>query len=199
MSERPSIPAEVVREILVESGHRCAVCGAGLPLERAHIIPWHKSRMHRAEDLICLCANCHQRADLEGWSEKTLREYKLRPWVVRASRMPESTRTVELRIEPTGRVQLRRAQRPAQPENPRMSGAGSDQPLQLGWAEVRWPIDLRIELHYTVTTFALSLFSAPSGAIWKPEPNLDGSGRGALNRTLLWTTAKSRRVLHRGG
>jgi RNA recognition motif-containing protein len=83
MSRRPAIPAEIVREILVESGHRCAVCGVPCPLERAHIIPWHKSKEHKVEDLICLCANCHQRADLEKWGEMTMRKYKQRPWVVR--------------------------------------------------------------------------------------------------------------------
>jgi hypothetical protein len=83
MSDRPAIPAEITREILLESGHRCAVCGTPCPLERAHIIPWHKSREHKAEDLICLCANCHERADKEKWGEKMLRRYKQKPWVLR--------------------------------------------------------------------------------------------------------------------
>jgi tetratricopeptide (TPR) repeat protein len=103
MYNRPAIPAEITREVLIESGHRCAVCGAGCPLERAHIIPWHKSREHKAEDLICLCANCHQRADLEKWGERTLREYKRKPWVQRqyenADSMPEPTTNVVLTIE----------------------------------------------------------------------------------------------------
>ena len=54
MSDRPAIPAELEREILIESGYRCAVCGDPCPLERAHIIPWHQSRQHKAEDLIYL-------------------------------------------------------------------------------------------------------------------------------------------------
>jgi formylglycine-generating enzyme required for sulfatase activity len=83
MSKRPAIPAEIARRILIESGHRCAVCGASCPLERAHIIPWHKSKEHKAEDLICLCANCHQRADHEKWGVKTFREYKRNPWILR--------------------------------------------------------------------------------------------------------------------
>jgi type I restriction enzyme R subunit len=99
MPNRPSIPAEVARKILVESGYRCAVCGAGLPLERAHIVPWRRSREHRAEDLISLCANCHQRADLEEWGERTLREFKQEPWVLRQHRMPEHLGTVELTIK----------------------------------------------------------------------------------------------------
>lgn len=103
MPERPSIPAEITRTILIESGHRCAVCGAGCPLERAHIIPWHKSREHKADDLICLCASCHERADQEHWGEKALREYKQRPWVCRQYKntesIPEPTCKVELTIE----------------------------------------------------------------------------------------------------
>jgi retron-type reverse transcriptase len=82
---RPRIPAEIEREVMIESGRRCAVCGAQTPLERAHIIPWHKSRQHRAEDLVCLCANCHERSHKENWGEKELREYKKNPWIVRVA------------------------------------------------------------------------------------------------------------------
>jgi tetratricopeptide (TPR) repeat protein len=32
---RPRIPADIERQVLIEAGHRCAVCGAELPLERA--------------------------------------------------------------------------------------------------------------------------------------------------------------------
>lgn len=83
MRGRPAISREVTRAVLVEAGHRCAVCGVPCPLERAHIVPWSKRKTHKQEDLICLCSNCHQRADLEQWGEKTLREYKARPWVLR--------------------------------------------------------------------------------------------------------------------
>ncbi len=82
MTSRPAIPADIQREIFIEAGHRCAVCGTPFPLERAHIVPWCQSHDHSAKNLICLCANCHERADLE-WDEKTLREYKDRPWVSR--------------------------------------------------------------------------------------------------------------------
>jgi hypothetical protein len=80
---RPKIPVDIQRQVLVAAGHRCAVCGDPCPLERAHIIPWHKSKSHAAENLICLCANCHERADLEGWGEKTLRCYRENPWVIK--------------------------------------------------------------------------------------------------------------------
>jgi len=111
MSTRPAIPAEIEREILIESGHRCAVCGASIPLERAHIIPWHKSREHKAEDLICLCASCHERADKEDWGEKILREYKRRPWVIRqyekADDIPEPRATLPISPLPITLHQLR--------------------------------------------------------------------------------------------
>lgn len=81
---RPSIPAEIERQVLFEAGHRCAVCGTELPLERAHIIPWSRSQDHSFENLVCFCANCHQRADKEKWSEETFRQYKQSPWVIRA-------------------------------------------------------------------------------------------------------------------
>ncbi len=80
---RPQIPAEISREVLIESGHRCAVCGVPCPLERAHIVPWRQCKEHTADNLICLCANCHQRADLEKWGVKVLQKYKVRPWVLR--------------------------------------------------------------------------------------------------------------------
>jgi len=96
MPNRPAIPVEIQREIFLESGHRCAVCGTPLPLERAHIIPWHKSKEHKAENLICLCATCHERADQEHWGEKTLREYKKKPWVLRNY---EKSNSPDLRTE----------------------------------------------------------------------------------------------------
>lgn len=89
MQNRPAIPNETKRELLIEVGHRCAVCGESCPLEKAHIIPWNKSENHNKENLICLCANCHQRADVEKWGEATLKEYKKTPWVMRRFKIDE--------------------------------------------------------------------------------------------------------------
>lgn len=82
-NKRPAIPAETKRQVLIETGHRCAACGEPEPLELAHIVPWSKSHDHSAENLICLCANCHERADKYSWGTKTLKAYKRRPWVLR--------------------------------------------------------------------------------------------------------------------
>jgi type I restriction enzyme R subunit len=104
MSNR-AIPVEVTRQLLIESGHRCAVCGAPSPLERAHIVPFQKEGSSRYDNLICLCANCHVRADIERWSSEILRSYKERPWVARHSKElttgKEKTQ-VEMRIELSG-------------------------------------------------------------------------------------------------
>jgi|SRR6185369_1091297 len=81
---RCAITSDVTRELLLESGHRCAVCGASMPLDRAHIVPWVKSRASTPDNLICLCANCHARADVEQWPEAVLKAYKEMPWVKRA-------------------------------------------------------------------------------------------------------------------
>src|ERR1700694_1439576 len=82
--DRPRIPAETQKLLLIEAGHRCCACGAELPLERAHIVSWRRSRDHSLANLICLCANCHARADNEKWGEEVLRQYKEQPWVLRS-------------------------------------------------------------------------------------------------------------------
>ena len=82
-ADRDPIPAEIKRALLIEAGHKCAVCGEACPLESAHIVPWSVVRTHCIENLICLCANCHERADKEKWGQKTLEYYKKNPWVMR--------------------------------------------------------------------------------------------------------------------
>ncbi len=100
MPRRPRIPAQAARAVLIESGHRCSVCGTPCPLERAHIIPWHKSKNHDPENLVCLCANCHQRSEVENWGSKTLQRYKQEPWVMRrfSSAGPEPPNSSRIEI-----------------------------------------------------------------------------------------------------
>jgi type I restriction enzyme R subunit len=85
MSNRPAIPVPVQRQVLHESCHRCAVCGFGLSIELAHIIPWRKTQDHSAENLIALCATCHEMADLQKWNSKDFEAYKKQPWVLRTN------------------------------------------------------------------------------------------------------------------
>lgn len=101
MPNRPAIPIDVQRAVFIEAGHRCAVCGTPFPLERAHLVPWSRSKDHSAENLICLCANCHERADSD-WDIKTLAEYKKNPWVTRhpaGNPTVAETTSVEIKID----------------------------------------------------------------------------------------------------
>jgi type I restriction enzyme R subunit len=79
---RQSIPIEIRREVLFEARHHCAVCCEALPLEYAHIIPWRETRDHSVENLIALCANCHERADNEHWGVTYLQRYKKSPCII---------------------------------------------------------------------------------------------------------------------
>ncbi len=85
MSDRPAIPLPTKRTILHESCHRCAVCGFGLSIELAHIIPWKKTQDHSPENLIALCATCHEMADQQKWGSKDFETYKKEPWALRTN------------------------------------------------------------------------------------------------------------------
>jgi HNH endonuclease len=78
--DRPSIPAQLKRQLLIESGHRCAIptCRTPTPLEFEHIIDWTISKKHSFENMIVLCANCHGRkGDKSGQIDrKSLAVYK---------------------------------------------------------------------------------------------------------------------------
>lgn len=83
MSEtRPAIPIETKRLVLFEARHHCAVCCNPLPLEQAHVVAWTKSHDHNVANLIALCANCHARADHEGWGGPVLEKYKKNPCIL---------------------------------------------------------------------------------------------------------------------
>ena len=62
--QRPAIPADLKRKVLVEAGHRCAIPTCRhIEVEVHHIIPWAERKEHKYENLIALCPNCHSLAD----------------------------------------------------------------------------------------------------------------------------------------
>ncbi|HEY49450.1 MAG TPA: HNH endonuclease [Dehalococcoidia bacterium] len=76
-AERPPIPAELKRRVLVEAGHRCAIPTCRhIDVEVHHIVPWEQCKEHAYENLIALCPNCHSRADKGEIDRKSLRIYK---------------------------------------------------------------------------------------------------------------------------
>lgn len=74
---RPPIPADLKRRVLVEAGHRCSIptCRQ-IICEVHHIVEWSEVKEHKYENLICLCANCHTLAHSGKIDRKSLRLYK---------------------------------------------------------------------------------------------------------------------------
>lgn len=78
MAERPPIPAEIRRAVLVEAGHRCAIqqCRSAADVDLHHIVPWEACKTHDPANLIALCPNCHRLADRSKIDRKSLLRYK---------------------------------------------------------------------------------------------------------------------------
>lgn len=77
MEQRPAIPTELKRRVLVEAGHRCAIPACRqTPIELAHITPWAQVRDHTFENLIALCPTCHTRFDRGDIDKKSMLIYK---------------------------------------------------------------------------------------------------------------------------
>lgn len=76
-NNRPHIPKQFEREVLVEAGHRCAIptCQS-VPIEIAHIIPWAIIKTHTFDNLIALCPTCHTRFDRGDIDRKSMLQYK---------------------------------------------------------------------------------------------------------------------------
>lgn len=77
-SDRPPIPAELRRAVLVEAGHRCAIptCRQ-YPVDVDHIIDWAKVRRHEFDNLIALCPTCHARKTRGEIDTKSMKQYKI--------------------------------------------------------------------------------------------------------------------------
>lgn len=77
MSDRPPIPAELRRRVLIEAGHRCAIPTCRhIDVDAHHIVPWETRREHAYENLIALCPNCHRRVHKNEIDRKSLYHYK---------------------------------------------------------------------------------------------------------------------------
>ena len=77
LSERPPIPADIKRRILMESGYRCAIPACRFPItENAHIESWSSTHNYNYENMIALCPNCHTMYDSGKIDKKALMAYK---------------------------------------------------------------------------------------------------------------------------
>jgi hypothetical protein len=59
--QRPAIPAALIRDLMIEVGYRCAICGETSSLEIDHIVEWAKVQKHEFNNMIVLCGTCHGR------------------------------------------------------------------------------------------------------------------------------------------
>jgi len=76
-NDRPAIPEELRRRVLVEAGHRCAIPTCRhIDVDIHHIVPWEKCKEHKYENLIALCPNCHRRASQGKIDRRSLLLYK---------------------------------------------------------------------------------------------------------------------------
>jgi hypothetical protein len=95
MVERPPIPTELRRRVLVEAGHRCAIHTCRhVDVDVHHITPWERCREHTYDNLIALCPNCHRRADAGDIDRMALRTYKARLTSGVGSETPRETEEV---------------------------------------------------------------------------------------------------------
>ena len=74
-------PVAVRRELLVESGHRCAVCGTVDPLHYHHMIEFAKVGHYDPTHMLVVCGNCHGRCTAGTIDYKSQRKYKEVPWI----------------------------------------------------------------------------------------------------------------------
>ena len=75
--ERPKVPADLKRAVLLEAGHRCAIPTCRHPTtEVAHIIPYFKIKKHEFHNLIALCPNCHTRFEKGEIDCESMKAYK---------------------------------------------------------------------------------------------------------------------------
>jgi hypothetical protein len=74
------IPIEIRRQVLLESGHVCAIPTCQFPAtEFAHIEPYSKIKKHEASNIIALCPNHHHLFDQKkAIDRKAMKAYKLK-------------------------------------------------------------------------------------------------------------------------
>ena len=87
-SDRPAISVEVQQKLMFECRYRCACCCEPVALERAHIVPWSKTKDHSFENLVVLCANCHTRSHAEKWPDAHLYKFKQLPCALQRDQPP---------------------------------------------------------------------------------------------------------------
>jgi hypothetical protein len=84
MSNRPSVPAHVKRQLRQEAGFGCCVCG--LPIyQYHHIVPWHGEQHFRVDDMMLLCPLHHDQATKDALQPDEQLRHKASPFNIERS------------------------------------------------------------------------------------------------------------------
>jgi hypothetical protein len=78
MTNEASIGEELSRSLFIKAGHRCALRGEPLSLERAKIYSWNESGKPH---FICLCETCYEDAVNGRIDGSKLSESEAQPWI----------------------------------------------------------------------------------------------------------------------
>ncbi|MHA6262760.1 HNH endonuclease signature motif containing protein [Arenibacterium sp. CAU 1754] len=72
------VPEQLKRQLLQEAGYRCSVptCRGTSALQLEHIKDWAKVQAHDFDNMIVLCATCHQRVTSKEIHKDAIRSYK---------------------------------------------------------------------------------------------------------------------------
>lgn len=69
-------PVGVRRDLLVESGHACAICREKAPSNFHHMLEWSKIKQHNPAHMLHLCGTCHDRCGNGQIDRKSQQSYK---------------------------------------------------------------------------------------------------------------------------
>lgn len=97
MGDRPAIPAELERAVMLEAGYRCAVpsCRTVAPLQIDHIEDYARVQKHEFHNMIVLCSNCH---GMKGTGPRKLDRKALRQLKANLRRVNQRYNDTERRI-----------------------------------------------------------------------------------------------------
>jgi hypothetical protein len=74
---RPPIPAQMRRDVLIESGYRCAIPNCReTEYDIHHIVDYAVVQLHTFDNLIVLCPNCHRRVTNGEIDQKAVKQIK---------------------------------------------------------------------------------------------------------------------------
>lgn len=78
MTNRPALPTQLRRDLLIESGYRCAMphCRE-TEIDIHHIVDYAKGGTDTFDNLIALCPNCHRRVTNGEVDQKAIRQIKV--------------------------------------------------------------------------------------------------------------------------